>query len=605
MLRWFQKLSLRNKLVLTILICLVLPSLISMQVSTFLTRDVVRTQVTDNSRESVRIVNQVVAGQIKNLVYVMNFVQFDSDMQISIRELGRSDLTLSTGDLLAHKQKISLRLDTVMNSFGNMYATVLLPNGEYVASYTTFGFHPSYFTKRNWFEGLSGVSAYGVRWVGAEPNYLVNPARPYLLTAAKPLRSADVVYGYVIVSVEMDVIQRLFAQSKTNETMLLVNRNGQVLVDRDSSTIGTPFPYYDKLPQDGGVSFLKVTGEEYIMLAEQVTPEWRLVSMSPYKQAASQIESFRRTDFMIQLAFLVLFAVILLSVVGTLTRPIGRLVQTVVRIQNGRLGERSNISGPDEVGRLGYVFDRMLDRIEATLEENRREQELKRKAELAMLQAQINPHFLFNVLNSIRLKIMMKGDEENAELISSLSSLLRMTINRNNEFIPLHEELDIIQHYVKLVNSRHGGTVRLEVSAASDTLLCQVPRFILQPLTENAYQHGLKRKEGLIAITSRLTDEGARLLIAVEDNGAGMDPERLEQLRRHVFANERSPLTEKRTSALSGIGLRNVYERLQLVYSAEQVDFSIDSGENKGTVIRMIIPLREEETHYVQRDAGG
>ncbi len=600
MLRWFHKLSLRNKLMLTILICLVLPSLVSMLVSNFLTRDVVRTQVTDNSRESLRIVNQVVAGQIKNLVYVMNFVQFDSDMQISIRELGRNDLALSTGDMLAHKQKISLRLETVMNSFGNMYATVLLPNGEYVASYSTFGFHPSYFTKRDWFEGLSGVSAYGVRWVGAEPNYLVNPGRPYLLTAAKPLRSADVVYGYVIVSLEMDVIQRLFAQAKTNETMLLVDRSGQVLVDREgSAVIGTPFPYYDKLPQDGGVSFLKVAGEEFIMLAEQVTPEWRLVSMSPYKQAASRIESFRRTDFVIQLVFLVLFAIILLSVVGTLTKPIGRLVQTVVRIQNGRLGERSNISGPDEVGRLGYVFDRMLDRIEATLEENRREQELKRKAELAMLQAQINPHFLFNVLNSIRLKILMKGDEENAELISSLSSLLRMTINRNNEFIPLHEELDIIQHYVRLVNSRHGGAVRLEVSAASDTLLCQVPRFILQPLTENAYQHGLKRKEGVIAITSQLTDGGARLLIAVEDNGAGMDPERLKQLRQHVFANEPEPLPEKRTSALSGIGLRNVYERLRLVYPAERVDFAIDSRENEGTVIRMMIPLREEETPYV------
>ena len=254
------------------------------------------------------------------------------------------------------------------------------------------------------------------------------------------------------------------------------------------------------------------------MLSNHLTPEWQLVNMSPYKAAAQKIESFRKTDFLIQLFFLILFAVVLLYMVRTLTKPIARLVQTVVRIESGQLGERSNISGGDEVGRLGYVFDRMIDRIELMLDENRREQELKRKAELAMLQAQINPHFLFNVLNSIRLKIMMKGDSENAELISSLSSLLRMTINRNNEYISLHEEIEINEHYIRLLNSRHGDRVNLRISAASDTLLFEIPRFLLQPLIENAYIHGLKSKAGEITIASRICEDG-RLQVEVKRFG--------------------------------------------------------------------------------------
>ncbi|MGO4270872.1 sensor histidine kinase, partial [Paenibacillus sp. TAF58] len=428
---WLRTLSLRNKLVLTILICLVLPSIVSMNVSSLLTRDAVRSQVADNSQESMRIVNQIVNGQMKNMLYVMNFIQFDEDLQPSIRELGRANDQTDKGDVLAYKQTIIKRITTVINSYGNLYVTLLLPNGEYVASYSTFAFNPNEFLQKSWFSDVEKVSGYNVKWIGAEPNYSQASNQPYLLAAAKPLRTNGLTYGYVVVGLELSTIQQLFDQYKNNESMVIVDGQGRILVDKDSTAIDHPFPYYDQLPTQDGSSFVKVDGEDYILHSNHLTPEWKLVNMSPYKSAAHKIESFRKTDFLIQLFFLILFAVVLLYMVRALTKPIARLVQTVVRIESGQLSERSNISGGDEVGRLGYVFDRMIDRIERMLVENRREQELKRKAELAMLQAQINPHFLFNVLNSIRLKIMMKGDSENAELISSLSSLLRMTINRN------------------------------------------------------------------------------------------------------------------------------------------------------------------------------
>lgn len=585
---WIKGLSLRNKLVLTILICLVLPSFVSMNVSSLLTRDAVRAQVTESSQEAMRIVNQYVAGQIKNMVYIMNFVQFDEDLQLSIRELGRLGDSASPGDVLTYRNVISKRLDTVINSLGHYYVTVLLPNKQYVASYTTFAFDPASFFQKPWFPDLDKVAGYNIKWVGAEPNYdqaLLD--KPYLLTSAKPLRTNSATYGYVVVSLEMDAIQELFDLYKANESMVIIDREGRILVDKDYSTIGQIFPYHDQLPQDNGVTFQKVQGEEYIVLSETITPEWRLVSMSPYKKAAQKINSFRQTEFYIQLLFLILFAVVLMYMVRTLTQPIARLVQTVVRIESGQLSERSNLSGNDEVGRLGYVFDRMIERIQEMLAENRREQELKRKAELAMLQAQINPHFLFNVLNSIRLKIMMKGDKDNAELISSLSSLLRMTINRNNEFITLHEEVGILEHYVRLLNSRHGDRVLLQIQAASDTLLMEVPRFVLQPLIENAYIHGLKSKSGEITISSRCLEDG-RLQIEIRDNGIGMSPERLEQLLAHLEQTSGKPSATE-SGALSGIGIHNVFERLRLIYGMN-FDYNIDSWPDQGTQIVLRFP---------------
>jgi two-component system sensor histidine kinase YesM len=585
---WLHTLSLRNKLVLTILICLVLPSLVSMYVSNLLTRDVVRSQVTDNSQESMRIVNQFVAGQLKNMLYVMNFVQFDEELQLSIRELGRADGTTDQGDVLAHKQKIAKRTETVINSLGHLYVTVLLPNRQYVASYGTFSFDPRDFFRQSWFRDLDQLSGYNVKWVGPVPNYDRQANESFLLTAAKPLRINSTTYGYVVVSLEMDAIQKLFDQYKANEAMVIIDSQGQIVVGKDSNSIGTLFPYFDQLSAVDRVSFHKVAGEEYILLQEQISPDWRLVSMSPYKEAARKIESFRQTDFLIQMMFLVLFAAILLYRVRALTKPIARLVQTVVRIETGQLSERSNISGGDEVGRLGYVFDRMIDRIERMLAENLHEQELKRKAELAMLQAQINPHFLFNVLNSIRLKIMMKGDEENAELISSLSSLLRMTINRNNEFIMLHEEIEINEHYIRLLNSRHGEWVSLRVQAASDTLMFEVPRFLLQPLIENAYIHGLKSISGVITISSLLCEDG-RLQVTVEDSGIGLPADRLAALRVHLENVPNNNTDGGSSPSLSGIGMKNVFERLWLIYG-NRFDFDIESEPERGMRIVLRFP---------------
>lgn len=588
---WFLNLSLRNKLVLTILVCLVLPSFVSVSMSNLFTRDVVRSQVTEYSQESMRVANQFVADQLKNVLHVMNFVQFDEELQFSIRELGRMNGLEAQNEALNYKQTISKRLETVINSLGHLQVTVLLPNKQYVASYSTFGFDPADFFNKSWFRDMSQVSGYNAKWIGAEPNYTRQyPSQPYVLTAAKPLRTNSVTYAYVIVNLEMGPIQELFDQTKANETMLIIDREGRILVDKDFSSIGTFFPHYDQLPTDNRVSFLNVAGEQYIMLSNQITPEWRLISMSPYRQAAQKIEWIRRMDFMIQLLLLILFAVILLYMVGTLTQPIMKLARTVVRIESGQLSERSNIRGRDEVGQLGYVFDRMLDRIEQILEENRHEQELKRKAELEMLQAQINPHFLFNVLNSIRLKIMMKGDEENAELISSLSSLLRMTINRNNEFITLYEEIEINKHYIRILNSRHGEQIELTIQAASDTLMCEIPRFLLQPLIENAFIHGLKSKSGEIIIASKVCEDD-RLQVEVQDSGVGMSDNVLNQLRFHlgeIFHNDEGI---EGSPSLSGIGLHNVFERLRLIYG-QSFELTIDSKPGRGAHFIMRFPKR-------------
>ncbi|WMT43004.1 histidine kinase [Paenibacillus sp. D2_2] len=251
---------------------------------------------------------------------------------------------------------------------------------------------------------------------------------------------------------------------------------------------------------------------------------------------------------------------------------------------------RSGIRGNNEVTMLARTIDNMLDRIESMVEQITIEQAGKRKAELEMLQAQINPHFMFNLLNSIRFNILIRGDRENAELIESLSSLLRMTINRDNEFITLQEEIDTIGHYTRLMNFRHANQVRLDVSLIPGCEKALVPRFIIQPFIENAIIHGFEQFDGDIFIEAeRVEQQGASdLRITVRDNGAGMNKSRLDELLAKMN-QDNGNAKEGPRQGFSGIGVVNVFQRLRLIYG-EKLVTELHSEEDVGTVIVIQFP---------------
>ncbi|MCP1308174.1 cache domain-containing sensor histidine kinase [Paenibacillus tyrfis] len=591
---WIQALSLRGKLMAGIVVCLLLPAVVSFFVSNWFTQDVMKEQVTRNSQESLKIVDQYVANQLDRMLYILNLLQFDPDLHLFVTELGRMDPVRQPYEIVQTKLKLNKRLDAILASFDPLYLTILLPNGDFWANYSSFDFDPKQLFDKPWYQETSELVHYQTRWVGGETNYVRNTdgvRSPYVLTLAKPIRSGDQLRAVAVVSLDAAALLKLFSSSKKEETLLITDREGRIVFDKEMERIGTLFPFRDQLPSEGQASLIEVDGEANLLIAEALNPHWQLVSMSPYKQASKPIQAIRRIDFLIQTLCLIVFAGVLLYLTGALTTPIRRLAQTVVRIESGHLGERSGIRGRDEVGRLGFVFDRMLDRIEMMVQSIIREQEHKRKAELAMLQAQINPHFLFNILNSIRMRILLRGDAENADLISSLSSLLRMTINRNNEFISLHEEIEMIGQYVRLINVRLGDRLHLKLSVASDAVLAEVPRFVLQPIIENAYLHGFARKGGTITIHAHLLADG-RLNIVIADSGVGISKERLERLRADLQGEEEAK--ERTSTGLSGIGLRNVYERLRLIYK-EHCSFVMDSEPGQGTTITLVIPQQREE----------
>ena len=241
--------------------------------------------------------------------------------------------------------------------------------------------------------------------------------------------------------------------------------------------------------------------------------------------------------------------------------------------------------------RVETLLDEVTERIRA-------EQDAEiyaKQIELTALQSQINPHFLYNSLDTIRGEALIDGNKEVAEMIKTLSSFFRYSISRMGTAVTLRDELDNVYNYIKIQRYRFGERFRLDTDIEdSDVLDYYVPRLIFQPIIENAIQHGLKDtlKDGMVTISVDATDD---LVIVISDNGKGMTLEELDNLNGRIHAGGKGMAREASPEQPhSGIALANIHRRIELLYGAPY-GVNVYSSVGKGTDVELILPIREVE----------
>ncbi|SYX84187.1 sensor histidine kinase [Paenibacillus alvei] len=583
--------SLRTKLVIAALMCFMIPLIVNYFLTTYVTKDIVLHKAVSSTQDTLILVDSNVSGIVEQMLSLSNIILMNNEINkhvtISKEQFARDN---NSGQQLEYMRLIS-NLDDLFAQNSDMYITVLGVNGFTYTNYSFSDFNPNLFNGKIVFKELDKLAAFSTAWIGLQDNYYGNfeakQKSPKVLTIARTMKnSSGHSLGYVIVSVNESKIQRQL-NSYSEQKIMLMDDQGTILSQSDSLNIGQQFRYHDYAINENTLVY---NNEKYIYVSEPVAgTKWFLLSLVPYSSAVGPNNQILVTSFIMQFLFFTGFCILLMILISAITNPITQLGKFVAKVNMGQLNIRSGIRGQHEVGQLGKSIDQMLDRIEMMIEQITLEQTQKRKAELEMLQAQINPHFMFNLLNSIRLNILIRGDEENAKLIGSLSSLLRMTINRDNEWISLRDEVETIQHYIRLMNFRHANQVQLieNIVVGSDHVL--VPRFMIQPIIENAIIHGFHQYGGQIEIEaySVQVDEESSLLIKIHDNGVGMTPERLQELITKLENGQGEAAPNK--SGFSGIGVTNVYQRLKLIYG-EKFMMRISSEVDVGTTITLQLP---------------
>ncbi|PLT46760.1 Two-component sensor kinase YesM [Paenibacillus pasadenensis] len=585
--------SIRGKLMAAVVVCVLAPALLTLLLFSSLAEDAVQRQAIANAENAMKLTGASIETQLGDMLTIANHIQLNPDMTGYFKRYVRfgSEQPDPVGKFAAGS-RILQQLESLSAVGDRSYISILLTDGTVFTNYSTDEFHPRRFREEAWFGELQSFIGLQSYWIPTSPTVFLYEKKnsPYQLSVARTLRLDDsTIYGYVVVTTMESRLRVQFEKVAQERRVLLVDEEGTVLSGPELSDIGSA-QLARVRPADAGVPASVVVredgGKRLVTEMRLGINGWSLVSVQPYKEAIANISQIFNRVFLAQLLLFVAMLALLVGIIRRLTYPLVHLGKAASAVQRGNLEMRTGVRGPDEIGRLGILFDQMLDRVQDMIREISAGQARKRLAELAMLQAQINPHFLFNVLNSIRMKVLRSGDADSAKMISSLSRLLRMTISREEAAITLHEEIELLRHYVELMNLRQKEGADLVLDIDADAFLVPVPRFILQPLVENALLHGLSRSGGTVRVEARLEAGGARLLLRVEDDGAGMDEPSLEGLRRRL----EEPRPQEASAAEASIGLSNVGERMRLMYG-EGFAIEADSSPGRGTSVTMRVPL--------------
>ncbi|MGM7723199.1 cache domain-containing sensor histidine kinase [Metabacillus sp. Hm71] len=588
--------SFRFKVILISVICLVLPAVITLFINSYLTKDAMKEQAISNANRELRLANEYVTKLFEDMLYVANFVQLDSEINTILKKNAKMGTEKAESTVPGEQyqkylddRKVTKTIENITLVGEKSYVTILLKNGKSYSNYPVSDYDPKKLIKEPWFKQLDHVYGYEAIWIGSQPTVFKfeQSSSPYQISVARTLRDSNFkIYGYVIVSIMESKIKQAFENMPGSEEMMILDSSKKVLSHQDNEMIGQMFPYSEQVNKKNFSNIIEISNENYLYAEHQIPyTKWKLISINPYKQAILKINSIFNKIFFAQLISFVIFFFLLTYLLQTITKPLVHLGNVATTVQGGNLNVRSNLKSKDEIGRLSNSFDQMLDRINDMIKEITETQVRKRKAEFAMLQAQINPHFLFNVLNSIRMKVMRKGDYESAEMISSLSKLLRMTIDKDKGMISFKEEVEIVIDFVKIMNMRQKEKVTLEINVSPAAYLEEIPRFILQPIIENSIIHGLNQSAGTISLEAFVNHND--FVIMIEDSGRGMDEERLNHVRKNLSIKTETINTLNK-KGFSSIGISNVYERMKMTFG-DAFNMQVSSIEGKGTKVIMFV----------------
>lgn len=272
----------------------------------------------------------------------------------------------------------------------------------------------------------------------------------------------------------------------------------------------------------------------------------------------------------------------------TIVRPVTRLHKNLVRVKEGDYTVRVHVETRDEVGDLCDAFNGMAEEIDRLVNRVYSVELKEKEAAIKALQAQINPHFLYNTLDMIKSMAELYGALQVSEMIMALSKLFRYATHTDCVLVTIREELGNLSSYMTIVNARFGGRISFAARVPEELLAEPIVKVCLQPLVENSISHGLGRGRagGRIAVTVKKED--GIMTVTVEDNGGGIQPERLAEIRGRLERRERV----EEESGRGNVGLKNIHDRIRLYYG-DAYGIVIDSFPGKGTVVTLSYPSDE------------
>ncbi|MCJ8012558.1 sensor histidine kinase [Paenibacillus sp. KQZ6P-2] len=460
------------------------------------------------------------------------------------------------------------------------------------------------YAQTEWYKKL-GESSGNMVWLGLYPGSPINTMQQqekvfvfgrklYDLTSHKEI-------GILVIETNPSPIMEALSNVSISPgtRVYILDEDNKIIASSEQK--GTKRPELDKLPRPSPDESIVVdkTSDQLIVAANTSMAGWTIYGLTPNKDIQAEVYQTTKVLIIVVLVLIILSAVLASIVSRNIASPLKLLIREMKKVEMGNFNGSVDVNSFDEINSLVSSFNRMVYRMDELIETIKISTVSEKNAQLQALQAQVNPHFLYNTLDMIYWMLDEQENERLSRVVLSLSQMFRYSSNwEEASRTTLGSELEQIRHYLTIIETRLGGRLHTEIAADELWLEVTLPKMTIQPIIENAVKYGLEPQGSIGFLKVSTEAHGGKLHIIIEDNGVGMDEQTLTRVKETLSQRQPEASNAGQSGQRRGIGLRNVHDRLVMMFG-ETYGLQIQSELKQGTtvVITIPIPLKGEIDH--------
>jgi len=570
-----MRFSLQNKIYLIFTVVIIVPMILVAIVFNSLTKDTLIHQIRDADLKTMETIDNSIENILVKTEQHGIMIANDKDLNAFFKDA----LLLAANDKSEYLHVDSRPLLTKFSNDSTLnYISLLSNDGYLIGEHRLEKDRLNYVLNTHLFSGLSKDNVnwqrmYTIEDVTTKETYRIFPC----IIPVNDLDNGDNL-GYVVVYLDERELHKSYAAY--NERIYILNDEQRIISHQDVSYLQKDHYHATKI----GYSYLlknqsTVIDNKVVLTTQELSKfGWQMVIITSFKEYTPK-GIYSTTYFIIAVVLVLLFAIAMGFVISKyITNPILKLKNAMQTVDKGNLSVRYDYKSNDEIGQLGKKFNDMLDTIQNLMKKVLKEDRLKQTYKLQLIQAQVNPHFLYNALEMINSLIRLDFKEKALEATSSISKFYRISLSDGVTIITIEEEVDLINNYLFVQKMRYIEFIEFNVDIDPKISKYLIPKLTLQPIVENSIYHGLKEQltKGLLNIRGYLKDD--KIIFEIEDNGKGISEAKLKEL---------SDPSNKDTN----FGINCIKDRLML-YFGDDISYIMESKVNEYSKTTLIIPCK-------------
>jgi two-component system sensor histidine kinase YesM len=572
------------KLGTKIIVCYFIISVISISFSTFIYQEINKRIMTQKVGEMAVQTLQTIDSNLKLLIYTVN-----NESKILLSNRNVQNILKNGNEYFNYNSQTTV----------NRNLTELIQSNMFISSVYIFdNFGNRYFVDKKAYKSFNLVDIENSDWYDdlqkAKGGYLLksdggslfnqpNQKVISIIRVINDLESQRPI-GTMVINIPEEAISKSFKNitEKGDIGILLRDQNNNdILNSRDLSKYHIKESDEYEMKENHYYHIEKVEANNYIISYLKNDMNFTIISIVPFSEISKQSNIYMLVIFgMLILSSIMSFSGLIL-VSSSITRPINKLIKSMRAVENGEFRKVNIETGNDEIGKLKNVYNTMIYKIENLIEQIKKEQKIKRKAELNVLQSQIKPHFLYNSFDAISCLALEGRNDEVYKIIKALGNFYRTSLSNGKEVVTVEEELQTVKSYITIQQIRYDNIFNINMDIDEMANEYKILKLVIQPLVENSIYHGIKptRRKGEIFISTSL--KNGYVEIVVQDDGVGISKDKLQSIKQQ---------------STKGVGLRGTMERLNIFYNGKS-KFEVKSKTEEGTKITIHIPIEQEENN--------